>query len=71
VPDGDIPAGFDHVRDVLGGLFGGLVLVLDRLVRLVSLISELPPMATTASFLLDIVLFSMDYYAPAISSSGP
>jgi hypothetical protein len=49
VGDGDVPAVLDHLGDVAGGLVGRVVLVFDRLVLLV-LISELPPMAMTASF---------------------
>ena len=30
-----IPAGFDHIGNVVGGFFSGLVLILDRLVSLI------------------------------------
>ena len=58
VTDRHIPACFDHIGNVMGGFFGGLVLVFDRLMFLSSLISELPPMAMTASFAIIDLLFS-------------
>lgn len=30
VTDGQVPACFDHIRDVMGGLAQGLFLILDR-----------------------------------------